>query len=53
MANTNTDTSTNNTNKARIAELQKGEADGRLTDEEAAELQKLQNETSADGAPTK
>lgn len=36
-------------NQRRIAELQAKESNGQLSDEEAAELQKLQNETSADG----
>ena len=42
----------NATNQKRIAELQKGEAEGRLTDEEAAELSRLQQETAADGTTT-
>ncbi len=41
-------TDTNTKNQQRIAELQRGESEGRLTDEEAAELQRLQQETSAE-----
>lgn len=43
----------NNENKQRIAELQAKEGNGQLTDEEAAELQRLQNETSADESTSK
>lgn len=39
----------NTENTKRIAELQRKEAEGQLSDEEAAELQKLQNETSSEG----
>jgi hypothetical protein len=34
-------------NQKRIAELQQKESNGQLSDEEAQELQRLQNETSA------
>ncbi len=50
MPNTNVNTGTgdkNSENQRRIAELQKKESDGQLSDEEAAELQRLQQETSA------
>lgn len=36
-------------NQKRITELQEKESNGQLSDEEAQELQRLQNKTSADG----
>lgn len=42
----------NQANKNRIAELQKQESAGTLSDEDAAELQRLQNETPADDSGT-
>lgn len=46
--NSTTGTDENSKNQARIAELQAKESDGQLSDEEAAELQRLQQETSAE-----